>query len=234
MNREQIANEIAGATVFQSGEYFRDGKYMLLVNSLKLKEGNEGTSFIAEFFVEECAPKEPGITPNSVGSRVSTVMNITKQKQMALGNIKALALELVGLTEAELDAQQDAENAKAATENRAPKNILATWIVRATNESPSAGTVQPARGIRVACETNRRASRADKAAGKPREQWGVWPKFRHVPGNTPETIKANRAKVDASAPVQATQTPPPAAPVAEAAPATAPTPSGVSLDSLFT
>ncbi len=218
--RSQIANQAATSPVFEGGNFFTDGNYAsLIVEKLLMKQGHSGVSFIGEFRVEESSDVEPGVKACPPGSTASVVYNCTKHPGPSMSNIKALALAIAGLTPAEIDAEQDAENRLAAQEGRQAKNILAEWILRATNEAPTKGTVQPMRGKRVSATTYRKATKTQAAQGASREQWNCYVKFAPIPGQTKEDILAAREKLDKA------PTPPPAAPPAPPTP-TAPAPTG--------
>ena len=222
---EDIANQAATAEVFGAGNYFTDGVYpRLVVESLTMKDGNQGQSFIGEFFIEESRDSEPGVSCRPVGSRASVVFNVTKHRNVALSNIKKLALALAGMNEEQLAAEQDNENRAAAAAGRQAVNVLGAWILRAVSNA------NPARGICVAGATYRHATKDQKSKNAPREDWNAYVNFESIDGGAaPGAVAAARARLDGqgAAPVQTVAAPPPApiqapAPTPIQAPAPAP------------
>jgi len=207
--REDLAAQVSTAKTFGSGNYFTSGKYKLRSSLLKMHDGENGKSFIAEFLVTDAQATEAGVEPNMVGSTASVAYNLTKIKSAA-GDVKALALAFMGMTEEQLIAAQQAEDQKAAAEGRASSNLFVQWLLKVTNESASAGTVQPLRGRLVGGETYRKATKKHKETNAPRSEWMTLMKFSHIP-ETPAELEAGRKLVEANEPA-------PAAPVAPADP----------------
>jgi hypothetical protein len=166
-----IFQKIASAKASGGGNLIRDGRYEFTILKLLLEDKFNGTCFIAEMLVESAGEVEQGVEPNRVGSTCSYVVNFDGEgKLSAPGNVKLFVLALLNKGEDELDADQIAD--------------ITEKLV-----APS----QPARGMRIADETYRKTIRSGKNAGKPftAHRW------KHVDGQTDESINERRKQLDA-------------------------------------
>jgi len=111
---------IENASSSQGGQYIKPGQHVFEINALKMPPNlRNGACFIAELTVIASTGE------HGVGDSVSWVRNISKHKEMALGDIKAFLAACVGCKEEDVDAA----GAEAAVSE-----------------------AQPMAGIKVACE----------------------------------------------------------------------------------
>jgi hypothetical protein len=230
--RRQAAEEAADADAAGKGNYFTDGEYRsLIVDKLKLHSGAEGVSFIMETLVEKAASVNEidthgqSVSCSPVGSRASVAYNKTKHKA-ALPNIKMVAMAIAGVTEHDIARDQAAENARAQAANERPRKLFAEWILKATNEDPARGKVNPYRGVRISGSSYRQ-KRKVQPEGTPRKDWPTYMQFRNIPGQTTEMVLDGRQKLEqgiadvpvAGPPVPVQASPQPAPPPAPQPPA---------------
>lgn len=177
--------KIAGAKATNKGNIIREGRYSFAVKTLKLLNGFNGTSFVAEFVVLTAEGVNPQVTPNQVGTVASAVYNLDKHASAA-GNVKALMLALLGLEE-----------------GKVTEDYLMQYLAAVTADG------QPLTGKLVNAETFVTTIRSGANAGKPFT--GV--NWRHVPESA-EAITARRPSIlSAGVPAPApAATPQPAAP----------------------
>ena len=84
----------------QGGAWMKEGNHTFKVNALKMPPGlRAGVCFIAELEVVETNCPE-----YKVGQSVSFVRNITKHKEMALADVKALLAAVARCDEADIDS----------------------------------------------------------------------------------------------------------------------------------
>jgi hypothetical protein len=188
---QDILDKIANASATKGGNDFRKGSYRLIVDRITLEKDRKGVSMVVpQFRVKTATKMEQDVEPNPVGSSVRCVWRL--DKDASPGNIKELVLALVGADE----ATTPAEAVKAAT---------------AQMLSPE----QPLRGFEIDCTTIVRINKGrDNPANAGKEM--VLPGWQHVPGQTAESVAANRAGLEGTAPVENVTpvTPPPSAPAA--------------------
>lgn len=188
---QAVLSKIANSSATKGGNNLKDGKYRLIVEKMLLNSGHSGTCFIPELRVVSAAATEKDTEPNSVGSTVSCVWNVTKHDS-APGNVKAFILSALGLDEASTPAAKVQE-------------LL----------SKAVGAEQILRGFEIDCSTMRRINQG-KSNPANRGQVMVLPTWQHVAGQTQESVAKNRSMLDGapqSAPVAA-----PSAPAQPAAP----------------
>lgn len=83
----------------QGGDYLKPGKHVLKIRALKQPPNlRSGDCFIAELEVVESSRED-----YFPGKGVSWVCNVTKHKEMALGNIKAFLAAVAGIGEEDVD-----------------------------------------------------------------------------------------------------------------------------------
>jgi hypothetical protein len=104
MAKSMLGKLVQEARATGGGENITAGDYLWAVERLVEIDGYEGRSFIAELLVLEAEAIDEKVKPNKVGSSVSCVWNVTKQKEMALGNIKSFLMGLFGVPEDEITA----------------------------------------------------------------------------------------------------------------------------------
>lgn len=163
----ELLAKIAGAKASQGGNIIRDGKYDLVVTSLKVEPGEGGVFWKPEFIVRKCEAVQDDVKPNAVGTTCHAICNFTTNKSAA-GNAKALVLAILGFTE---DQVSNEEFSKALAE--------------------AVSDAQPLRGMLVRAETYRRKIEKGKHSG----EMGVYPKWIHIP-MTPDEITASRKMLD--------------------------------------
>lgn len=166
---QDLANKIASAHATVGGTPIRDGRYVMAVKSVMLKKTFKGDMFIAEFRVEEAEKTHHEIDPNPVGSSCSLALNLTSNVS-APGNAKQFVLGLLGLDEAK-------------TQN----DTVAKKIMECVE-----GDGKKVRGMLVYCETYRKQTKTGANAGKE----GVYPRWSHVPEQTPQDIAARAADLE--------------------------------------
>jgi hypothetical protein len=186
--RNPILMRIAKAQASNGGNYIRDGIYTFCVAKIILDQKQNGNMFIVEFKVLE-SQNIPGIVDektgkpvlaNPVGTMCSMALNLDTNKS-AVGNAKAFVLALLGEDEANVTDEEFEE-------------ALGHLIDKD----------QPARGMKIANETFRKAIKGGANAGKPY----VGNRWQNI-DETAEQIAARRAwldGVDASAAAAGGQT----------------------------
>ena len=199
---EDILDRIANARATENYNRIKKGRYEWIVERFYMEKKRNGMCLIPELRVVSSVKTDPNEDPDPVGTTVSTAWNITTQPDSAPGNVKAFILAVAGLDQSALTPAQ---------------------VKDLTNEAISAA--QPFRGMRVNGETVTRINQGKKNPNN-RGQEMVIPNFKHVPGQTAESVAKNRAALDGGQPA----TPP--APV-QAPPVSAPQPSGFNLSSIL-
>ncbi len=148
----EFLKQLAGAKVFSNvGNRFQAGKGLLIVNDLKIFKGNKPGSDpfteAAEFVVKKSQPTVEGVAPNAVGSRVSTVFQLSQGKNVGSQQSSAQKLHFAVLG-ANPDSMTEAQKIEALTTLLRPfpeGNVLAG---RTDPSKPC-----PAKGYMVAYET---------------------------------------------------------------------------------
>lgn len=186
---DSIYSQVAEAKATGGGEFIRHGAYTFMIKKVWIDKGYNGVCFKAELETVKSEPQdiaagmtEPGeqvgpSNPNKVGSGPIYIVNLSKggkEGASAFGNVKAFLLAADGTPEAEFNS--DPEKFK-------------NFMKQATSAA------NPLRGVLMTDRTFRKITQSGKNAGKPftGHNWG------HVPGQTAESVKANRAMLDAKA-----------------------------------
>jgi hypothetical protein len=139
MGIRETAAKVKAAKVFGSGTFLREGRGVLLIDAVKYIDGGfKGDSLVIEMVVESSvddptARDEKGapVLTNPSGSKCSVVWTFNgEHKDTMFGKAKEFLEVLNG---------NDEED-------------IAEVLVAACNEDPSAGAVQPCRGMRIKYE----------------------------------------------------------------------------------
>jgi hypothetical protein len=183
MNVNDYLKAVADASPTQGGNYFRDGRYRLVVERLLCEAKTGGVFFIGEFRVLEAQATEKDVTPNQPGSTVSVAYNLSKttppgSDRVAQGNAKSLIAAILG--------------GLGYTEDQVGQAEMNTAVDKS----------QPLRGAVIEAATYKKTSRSGKEL--------VLPRFGSVT-QTADDIKAMRAKLDGGS-IPANPTPAPATP----------------------
>ncbi|MEO9194311.1 MAG: hypothetical protein ABI445_11660 [Polyangia bacterium] len=168
-----LAKRIAEAKTTGGGNNIKDGNYGLLIKKLSCEGKFKGTCFIAEFDVVDSEKTHATIEPNTVGSDCSFVLNLDKNPETALGNLKGFYCGLLGVEESAISQSE-----------------LADKIVEYCSDD------NKARGMLICASTYRKVTQKGPNAGKE----GVYPRFSPVDaanGNAPADIAKRRAELDA-------------------------------------
>lgn len=193
---------IANSEPTGGGNFLRDGKYLLAVQNIIAKRGNDGRMIIFEFQVLQAEPvviahpkRQPGMSvPNPPGFTASKTEKLDKHKS-APGNCYAIVLALLGKKKEELSKEQLIEILTKLCDPR-----------------------QPARGMLIADETYEGSVQSGPTAGNPITKH----KWMHVPGQQPADIQKRRAVIDQALAMAAVAQPQPAAPAPGFTPPAAP------------
>jgi hypothetical protein len=184
-----IFDAIANSKASNKSDNFRDGKGIALIEQCIHENMNEGPTFVGRFKILHSESKgdldpktKQPVAPNAAGSRVGWPQKLAKFKS-ALGNVKAMILNTLGMKEAEVS----------------PDDFKATY-------REATGAAQPFRGFIVTYETYQQAVRAGVNAGQVNTyvrfgHVGQDPKATPVGGNTKEEIAKRRADLDKEAPL---------------------------------
>jgi hypothetical protein len=174
---KDVFRKIAQASASTGGNWIKQGKYIFETKKLigEVKQG--GPTFIAELVVVSAEPVTDVETPNAVGSTASYVQLLEKHKS-AMGNAKAFLLALDGKEESEVGEEEFVRMLEFYT-NSDPK------LTMVENGQTFTVSVNPAKGMRIACETYRQEKRT-----KPGEIMTL-PRWSTVP-QTDEEIAARR------------------------------------------
>jgi len=191
---QEMRDKLGKAKTTGGGNRYTDGKYLLEVEEMRLKEaGFKGTSVRTRFIVRESEPILPDdfreddgkvpLPPIKPGVSFDVVFNLTKN-DMAYGNIKSEILALFGADEATTSEEE----------------YLTTF-----DRCVSAG--QPTRGMLIRMETFRRRI----VNGDNRGKWYVGANWATIPAaegapNEPAQVLTRR-KASAAAPKPAPATP---------------------------
>jgi len=215
-----IFSQIAKAKASAGGTHIRDGAYEMTVKRLLIEKGFKGWAFKGEFLVDKATKvgtvdkdgNPTNVEPNAVGSSCSMVCNFDKNES-SWGNVKQFILALLGFEESQVADAEFAEAVEALV-NIDPKRVeFKKQINPATGgplvndgqfvytnepERDEAGNavlmaVQPARGMKVKCDTYQRITKNGPNAGK----IGTYPKFARMEQNS-EEIAARRQQLDSS------------------------------------
>ena len=180
----ELFDKIANSHASLKEDVFRDGKGVVLIRELICKRFFKGNTFVARTKVVSSAskgdknPKDgTPIEPNGPNSCVGWPQ-LLDQHASAPGNVKAFTLALLGFQEANVTSAQFAE---------AFERLI--------------GKDQPSRGMLIGYETYQQATRTGQNAGRV----NTYVRWVHVPpsaGNSPDEIKARRAELDKTDPLQ--------------------------------
>jgi hypothetical protein len=115
-----IFDSIGQASATGGGNYLRPGKYVLRLKRADLKQGFKGESFVTEWLVKsaEALANENDESPNTVGSTVSMVSNF--KNRMAVGNVKAMILGMLGEKESQTKPEDVAQTAQQMVSAQQP------------------------------------------------------------------------------------------------------------------
>lgn len=215
--------KIADATATQSGNWMRDGKYILAVKEHKYENKEfSGLTWVTEFIVvhsepisgmlqiggEPCAPGTPGATqvePNTIGEKVSFVAVIgNRNTPNAAGNVKAYLLALSNTSE-QVFNQHETE-AKLAGQP-SPFSVACSKLV---------GPEQVLRGALIAAQTVRSVNQG-KANAANKGKILVKPTFMHI-AHVPADIQVRRHCIEQGLPLPSWTPPKPTAPQPTASP----------------
>lgn len=173
------AKKAAKANAMRTGNYIRQGRGRLVIRSIVCEEMHGGETFVAEMGVvssESFADADE--KANAPGSIVSYVQQITKRPDVALPNIKAFFLALMGLDE-------DGLAKAAAAKQMTPEDFFAYQVTKASGED------QKARGMLIDYSTVRKQTKA-------KDKTLTIPRFSHVPGQSKEDVAQRRAEIEAA------------------------------------
>lgn len=195
--RTQAAKQVAESSASGGGNYFNcDGDYGLLVDKLWWKQGDRGLTFIAEFQIETAKATESWCEPHAPGQKRSSAYNF--KHKSSPGNVKALILSLLGMTEAQLSAMQSKAN-----EEGKGVDVLVEFMDNVTSDA------NPMRGARVRATTYRHATLALRGkygdAKIPEEEKMVILNYHHIKGQTKKEIGQRRDAMEKSTAAKVTE-----------------------------
>lgn len=93
---------IASAQAHVGGQYAKNGRYLLKVQSIRTRDGTKGFSIKAELKVIRAEATQPNESPSSVGSVIDYVENLTDPKKGGGSRFKGFIMQLLGAAEHEL------------------------------------------------------------------------------------------------------------------------------------
>ncbi len=162
-------DKIESARSVKGGNWLKDGIYpSLMIKHAELDRKFKGEMLILELLVdEEPQANEPGVEPNAKGSSVSKVFNL--DTLMGPINARGFVLSLFGLDEATLKPGQVKELVEFMT-----------------------GKDDPCRGMRIRCETYRKAKKEKPDQIMTLENWKTYKQDAAM-------VKAARAELDGGA-----------------------------------
>lgn len=162
-NFGKVFSAIGAAQVSKRGEYVRPGKYLFEVAAIRMFEGNNGVTHVAELIVREAQKTDPDKEPSVVGSTVS-VVNVFAgaTAKVAPGKVKAFTEALFGV-EGKLDPAKSATLAEEACDEKK----------------------QPAKGMLIRGETYHFKAKSGTE--------GEGLNWTHVPGQSKQDIAARAA-----------------------------------------
>jgi hypothetical protein len=175
---------IAGALDAESserGNYFNHGRYLVTLKEIVGKKGNAGPQFIPVFHIEESQnvgeTDDSGVVQlaNPPGADVSYPCNMGTKE--ASSNARGFILAALGMPET---GKNDPELQKLIADK------MRQWM------QPS----QPLRGFQFVISTSKYINQGKKNPAN-RGKSMVRLSFRKVPGQTKESVLANRARLDA-------------------------------------
>jgi hypothetical protein len=206
-----IFDRISQSQATQSGNWMRDGKYLLAIKDIKYEERFSGLTWITEMIVVEAEPM-PGmlqlggdpcaagtvgatlVEPNGVGEKVSFVATVgNKNTPNASGNVKAFLMSLWNVTEGKFNT--DEALARQAGKESPFKQTCGMLI----------GPSQPMRGALIRAHTSRKINQGRSNASN-KGKILVQPSWIHFPHN-PQDIAIRRALIEQGLPIPV---PPPA------------------------
>lgn len=205
MDVSAYVNSIVNAKVSAGGTPFRDGDYVLAVDSLKIEKSVQSSEiwFKAEFLVITSKPvevdatmhrtkgkyKDPDITvgadgikrlliaPNAAGSKASVVVDIGRN--VGQSNAKAIMCALLGKNPSEVDP---------------------TWL--GVELSKAIDASQPLKGTPCTMSTFRKLIKGGQNAGQPMVG-SNWDGYTYAAGEDPAQVKAGlKAMIEKAAAAQ--------------------------------
>lgn len=175
---DEAASVIGSAESSEGGQGINYGNYTFLIEQIVVRKGTKGLCFIPEFYVAKSSPgldeKGQTSTPNAEGSSVGYVCNLTKKPAQA--NARAFILAILGQSE----------------NKTAEQNALVTQKMKEWSGDAGSASATKLRGVAVTATTWAHTIASGPNTGKafPRV------KFTLVPGQTKDSIAANRAMLD--------------------------------------
>ncbi len=183
-----IFGKIANAQANQKGDFIKKGSGRAVILECMQKSGNSGNNFIVRLKILASKGKD-GSTPNAEGSQVSWIQSLDKF-QSAFGNVKAFVLNVTGVKEAEVSAEEFVETLED----------MINYVPGAKSESSgrSITATQAARGMLVDYDTYDQQTKTQKAAKS--TETNTYAKFIHV--TEQGDVAARRAELDKTDPLQ--------------------------------
>jgi hypothetical protein len=182
---------LAAASATGGGNYIQHGVYDLTLDTMQIKDGHKGLSFIFEFFVLDGQAAKDGrqskLPHNATGSRCSVGLNTTKH-EVAGNNLKALVEALLG--KANFDALMQDERLGKSNDPREAEAIRYGQLLE--------NLVNTGRGLWIHNETYLDDIKGGKHAGEiiAKHKW-----FTQV--NDDATVARNIAIMDGKLPISA-------------------------------
>jgi hypothetical protein len=181
MDMSQYIKKVAASQVTQGGTPVRDGTYKFALVNFLIDQKSSGVCCIIELLVKESRSKAGlvdgngtprNVEANPVGSTCSLVYNLSKTDdagRAAPGNVKAFVCGIAGYDPATI-----------------PDEKFAAFCEQMRSKA------QPLRGMLVGDDTFARPIKKGPRMG----QMFVGHNWVHVPGQTPESIRAEREAME--------------------------------------
>lgn len=222
---DEIFSRISESKVTQSGNWIKDGKYLLAIKECKYERKTKGQTWITELIVlaaspiagmhekdgQACHANEAGailVVPNAPQTSASFVRVVDDAKvPNGPGDVKAFVIALGGSNEAKFDADEAQAKLKRMQEEAAgvPEDKR-TRSPFALSCALICGPEQKMRGLLIECETVRGVIQKGDNKGKPivKQKWKHVP-FKHanpeVQAQLRAEIAARRTAIDNGQPV---------------------------------
>jgi hypothetical protein len=209
---DEIFSRISESKVTQSGNWIKDGKYLLAIKECKYERKTKGQTWISELIVlastpipgmyekdgQACHANEPGailVVPNAPQSAVSFVRVVDDARTPnSPGDVKAFVIALGGSNEQKFDSDEAQAKLKRMTEEAAgvPEDKR-TRSPFALSCALICGVEQKMRGLLIECETVRGVIQKGDNKGKPivKQRW-KHVSFKH---SNPEIQAQLRAEI---------------------------------------
>jgi len=222
---DEIFSRISESKVTQSGNWIKDGKYLLAIKECKYERKTKGQTWISELIVlhataipgvyekdgQACHANEAGailVVPNALQTAVSFVRVVDDARTPnSPGDVKAFVIALGGSNEQKFDADEAAaklkrmqEEAQGVPEDKRTRSPFALSCALIC------GPEQKMRGLLIECETVRGVIQKGDNKGKPivKQRW-KHVSFRHsdptIQAKLREEIGARRVAIDGGLPV---------------------------------